>query len=89
MRNEFTVVIEPPTEDDPWFIAYCPEIPEANGQGRTKEEVLENLRDGIARRSRCDAKRGSAAYRPSRSTTGREKLHHDAQNTTMTFLPRS
>jgi len=47
MRNEFTAVIEPPTEEDPWFIAYCPEIPEANGQGRTKEEVLDNLRDGI------------------------------------------
>jgi len=48
LRNEFTAVIELPTEDDPWFIAYCPEIPEANGQGRTKEEVLENLREGIA-----------------------------------------
>jgi predicted RNase H-like HicB family nuclease len=48
MRNEFTAVIEPPADGDPWFVAYCPEIPEANGQGRTKEEVLENLRDGIA-----------------------------------------
>jgi predicted RNase H-like HicB family nuclease len=48
MRNEFTVVIEPPTDGDAWFIAYCPEIPEANGQGRTKEEVLESLREGIA-----------------------------------------
>lgn len=48
LRNEFTAVIELHTEDDPWFSAYCPEIPEANGQGRTKEEVLENLREGIA-----------------------------------------
>ena len=44
MHNEFTAVIE---QDDGWFIAYCPEIPGANGQGRTKDEVLENLADAI------------------------------------------
>ena len=44
MYNEFTAVIE---QDDGWFIAYCPEIPGAKGQGRTKEEVLENLADAI------------------------------------------
>ena len=48
MRNEFTAVIEPPTEGDPWFIAYCPEIPGANGQGRTMEEARGSLVDGIA-----------------------------------------
>jgi predicted RNase H-like HicB family nuclease len=48
MRNEFTAVIEPPTEDDPWFIAYCPEIPGANGQGKTIEEAKRNLAEGIA-----------------------------------------
>lgn len=45
MRNEFTAVIE--TEDG-WFIAYCPEIPGANGQGRTKDEARESLADAIA-----------------------------------------
>ncbi|MCY4651980.1 MAG: type II toxin-antitoxin system HicB family antitoxin [Dehalococcoidia bacterium] len=45
MRNEFTAIIE---KDDDWYIAYCPEIPGANGQGRTKEEVLENLSEAIA-----------------------------------------
>ena len=35
MRNEFTAVIE---RDDDWYIGYCPEIPGANGQGRTIEE---------------------------------------------------
>ena len=44
MHNEFTAVIE---QDDGWFIAYSPEIPGANGQGRTKDEVLENLADAI------------------------------------------
>jgi len=44
MRNEFTAVIE---KDGDWFIAYCPEVPGANGQGRTKEECLENLGEAI------------------------------------------
>lgn len=45
MRNEFTAVIE---RDGDWFIAYCPEIPGANGQGRTVEECRENLSEAIA-----------------------------------------
>jgi hypothetical protein len=36
LKNEFTAVIE---RDGKWFIAYCPEIPGANGQGRTKAEA--------------------------------------------------
>ena len=34
MRNEFTAIIE---RDGDWFIAYCLEIPGANGQGSTKD----------------------------------------------------
>ncbi|CAN5481339.1 hypothetical protein BH24GEM3_BH24GEM3_04100 [soil metagenome] len=45
MRNEFTAIIE---RDSEWFIAYCPEIPGANGQGRTKEECLTSLAEAIA-----------------------------------------
>ena len=44
MRNEFTAVIE---RDERWFIAYCPETPGANGQGRTREECLESLSAAI------------------------------------------
>ena len=44
MANEFTAVIE---RDGEWFIAYCPEVPGANGQGRTKEEALESLSEAI------------------------------------------
>jgi len=29
-------------------MAYCPEIPGSNGQGRTKEEARQNLADAIA-----------------------------------------
>ena len=45
MRNEFTAVFE---RDGRWFVAYCPEIPGANGQGRTKEEARQSLADAIA-----------------------------------------
>ena len=44
MRNEFTAIIE---RDGAWFIAYSPEIPGANGQGRTKTEARQSLADAI------------------------------------------
>jgi predicted RNase H-like HicB family nuclease len=45
MHNEFTAVFE---RDEDWVVAYCPEIPGANGQGRTKDEARENLAQAIA-----------------------------------------
>jgi predicted RNase H-like HicB family nuclease len=45
MHNEFTMVIE---QDGEWFIGYCPEIPGANGQGRTVEECRKDLAEAIA-----------------------------------------
>jgi predicted RNase H-like HicB family nuclease len=45
MPNEFTAVLE---RDGEWFIAYCPEVPGANGQGKTKEEALQSLAEAIA-----------------------------------------
>jgi len=44
MKNEFTAIIE---KDEGWYIAYCPEIPGANGQGKTRAKCLENLADAI------------------------------------------
>ena len=44
MANEFTAMIE---RDGKWFIAYCPEVPGANGQGRSKKAALESLADAI------------------------------------------
>lgn len=44
MHNEFTAVFE---RDGEWHIAYCPEIPGANGQGRTRQEARESLIDAI------------------------------------------
>ena len=44
MKNEFTAVYE---QDDGWYIGYCPEVPGANGQGKTLEECRESLRAAI------------------------------------------
>lgn len=45
MTNEFTAIFE---RDEDWYIAYCPEIPGANGQGLTLEEAREDLAKAIA-----------------------------------------
>ena len=45
MENEFMAIIE---QDEERYIAYCPEIPGANGQGKTKDEARENLAEAIA-----------------------------------------
>ncbi len=34
-------------QDEDWYIAYCPEIPGANGQGRTVEECRVSLGEAI------------------------------------------
>lgn len=44
MRNRYTAVVQ---RDGKWFIAFCPEVPEANGQGKTREECLESLAAAI------------------------------------------
>ena len=42
--NEFTGVFE---KDGDWYIGYCPEVPGANGQGRTLEECCQSLIEAI------------------------------------------
>lgn len=44
MRHEFTAVYE--VHDD-WIVAYCPEVPGANGQGRSKDEARKSLAEAI------------------------------------------
>lgn len=45
MHNEFTAIIE---RDGEWFVGYCPEIPGANGQGKSLVECRSNLAEAIA-----------------------------------------
>ncbi len=58
MKHEFTAIYE---RDGDWYIAYCPEIPGANGQGKTKAEARQSLADAITlilKDRREDALRG-------------------------------
>ena len=45
MRNEFPALVE---RDGVGYIAHSPEIPGANGQGKTKSAALTNLASAIA-----------------------------------------
>ena len=45
MHNEFTAIVE---RDGPWYVGYCAEVPGANGQGKSREECLANLRGAIS-----------------------------------------
>ena len=45
MRGEFTTVIEKRGE---WYIGYLEEISGVNTQGRTVEEVKENLKEALS-----------------------------------------
>jgi predicted RNase H-like HicB family nuclease len=61
MRNEFTAIIE---REDEWFIAYCPEVPGANGHGHTKEEARAGLAEAVSlilEERRRTGRRGASA----------------------------
>ena len=45
MKGEFTAIIEEAPEGGYWAI--CPEVPGANGQGKTVEETKASLREAI------------------------------------------
>jgi predicted RNase H-like HicB family nuclease len=44
LNNGLTTIVE---RDGKWHVAYSPEIPGANGQGRTKEACLKSLSEAI------------------------------------------
>lgn len=45
MERKFKVIIE---RDGEWYVAYCPKVPGANGQGRTRAECMRSLREAIS-----------------------------------------
>jgi len=44
MKNQFTAFI---AQGEKHLIATCPEVPEAHGQGGTREEALRDLADSV------------------------------------------
>ncbi len=48
MRNEFTAIFElDDSGEEPRYFAYCIEVPGANAEGNTMDEVRENLSEAI------------------------------------------
>ncbi len=43
-KHEFTAIVE---RDGDWVVACCPEIPGANGQGRTNDEARQSLAEAV------------------------------------------
>lgn len=44
MQNEYTAVVR---QDGRWWIGWIEEIPGANSQGATREELMENLQSAL------------------------------------------
>jgi predicted RNase H-like HicB family nuclease len=44
IHDDLTTTIE---RDGEWFIAFCPKVPGANGQGRSEAEARASLREAI------------------------------------------
>ena len=44
MRYQFTAILK---KTPKWFIGFCPEVPGANGQGKTRQECLEDLQAAV------------------------------------------
>lgn len=44
MKREFTAVIK---QDEGWWIGWVEEIPGVNSQGKTKAELLKNLKSAV------------------------------------------
>lgn len=70
MSGEFTAVYE---RDGEWVIAFCPEVPGANGQGRTEQEAAESLAEAI-RLILADRREDGLRGVPSNATIGRVQV---------------
>jgi predicted RNase H-like HicB family nuclease len=45
MNQTYTAIIQ---QDDGWWIGWIEEIPGVNSQGKTREDLMENLRSALA-----------------------------------------
>lgn len=44
MKRQFSAIVK---KTDQWYIAFCPEVPGANGQGKSRAECLEDLTEAV------------------------------------------
>jgi predicted RNase H-like HicB family nuclease len=61
MAATYTAVVQ---KNDEWWIGWVEEVPGVNSQGRTREELLDNLQDALSEAlemNRADARAAAAA----------------------------
>ena len=63
MAPKYTAVVQ---RDGPWWIGWVEEIPGVNSQGRTRDELLDNLRDALAEAVEMNRAEARAACRVER-----------------------
>ena len=59
MNNEYTALIQ---KDGRWWVGWLEEIPGVNGQGESREELMDNLRSALTEAlemNRADARRAA------------------------------
>jgi len=62
MKRHFTAVIK---QDEDWWIGWVQEIPGVNSQGKTRAELLKNLRSAL--KEALEFKAGRGFFLPARS----------------------
>lgn len=61
--NRITIKLTPEIHrDGEWYVGFCPEVPEANGQGRTRAECLQSLKEAVL--LLMEDRRADAARKP-------------------------
>ena len=60
MKHMFTAVIK---QDDGWWIGWVTEIPGVNSQGKTKRELMKNLRSALKEALELNREEAHAAAR--------------------------
>ena len=53
MNLPLTYLVQSCEPEEPGFVAFCAEIPEANGQGETEAEAIADLEGSIAFAMQC------------------------------------
>jgi predicted RNase H-like HicB family nuclease len=60
MPSQYTAVVQ---QHDKWWIGWIEEVPGVNSQGKTRDELLDNLRDALdeaLEMNRADARAAAA-----------------------------
>lgn len=60
MAADYSAVVQ---RDGDWWIGWIEEVPGVNSQGRTREELLENLRDALVEALEMNRAEARAAAR--------------------------